>query len=156
MRRAGLRWREPAQNATVSLRAAECRRVGMATIREIMTPQPITVGPDSRVKRALELLIEHEISGLPVVDRDGRIVGILSEKDLLKLFSEPRAGTVGSVMTRVAMTFDVDAPLVDVIDCLMTYDFRRVLIHEQGKLVGVVSRADLMPAILSALADRTC
>ncbi len=106
------------------------------------------------MREALELLIEHEISGLPVVDPDGRIVGVLTEKDLLKLFSEPRARTVGSVMTRIPMTIDVDEPLVEVLDCLMTYDFRRVLIQEQGKLVGVVSRADLMPAILSMLVER--
>lgn len=126
----------------------------MATIREVMTPEPITVQPGSPVREALELLIEHEISGLPVVDPDGRIVGVLTEKDLLKLFSEPRARTVGSVMTRIPMTIDVDEPLVEVLDCLMTYDFRRVLIQEQGKLVGVVSRADLMPAILSMLVER--
>lgn len=126
----------------------------MATIREVMTPEPITVQPGSPVREALELLIEHEISGLPVVDPDGRIVGVLTEKDLLKLFSEPRARTVGSVMTRIPMTIDVDEPLVEVFDCLMTYDFRRVLIQEQGKLVGVVSRADLMPAILSMLVER--
>ena len=126
----------------------------MSTIREIMTSTPITVRPDSSVKTALELLIEHDISGLPVVDANGRIVGVLSEKDLLKLFSEPSARTVGSVMTRVPMTINVDEPLVEVVDCLMAYGFRRVLIEEQqGKLVGVVSRADLMPAILSLLTD---
>lgn len=124
----------------------------MATIREVMTPQPIAVQPHTRVGEALELLIEHGISGLPVVDANGRIVGVLSEKDLLKLFSEPECRTVGSVMTRTAMTIDVDAPIVEVFDCLMAYDFRRVLIEEQGKLVGVVSRADLMPTILTVLA----
>lgn len=127
----------------------------MATIREIMTPEPHTVRPGSSVKQALELLIEHDISGLPVVDADNKIVGVLSEKDLLKLFSEPRVRTVGSIMTRVPITIDVDAPLVEVVDCLMAYGFRRVLIHEQGKLVGVISRSDLMPSILSLLVEPT-
>lgn len=126
----------------------------MATIRDVMTPGPITVRPGDSVKEALELLIQHEISGLPVVDEKSQIVGVLSEKDLLKLFSEPTARTVGSVMTRIPMAIDVDAGLVEVFDCLLAYDFRRVLIQEQGKLVGVISRSDLMPAILSVLAQR--
>lgn len=125
----------------------------MATIREIMTPNPVTVRPESSVRKALELLIEHGISGLPVVDADDAIVGIVSEKDLLRLFSEPSPGSVDAVMTREPVMIDGDAPLVEVVDCLMQYDFRRVLIHEQGRLVGVVSRTDLMPAILSALAE---
>jgi CBS domain-containing protein len=151
-----LRWRVEARHVTLIERCGVRHGgVGMATIREIMTPQPIAVRPDSAVKEAVELLIEHGISGLPVVDAELRIVGVLSEKDLLRLFSDPEVATVGAVMTRVPMTIDVEAPLVEVVDCLMAYDFRRVLIHERGRLVGVVSRADLMPAILSTLTDRT-
>ncbi len=126
----------------------------MSTIREVMEPHPITVKPESPIKEALEILIEKEISGLPVVDENDEIVGILSEKDLLKVFYEPEDRTVGSIMTREPVTIAVDAPLVEVVDCLMAYDFRRVLIHEEGKLVGLVSRADLMPAILEALVER--
>jgi len=126
----------------------------MTTIRDVMTHQPISVRPESSVEEALELLIQHGISGLPVIEADRRIVGVLSEKDLLRLFSEPGVGTVGAVMTPAPTAIDVEAPLVEVVDCLMANDFRRVLIHEQGRLVGVVSRADLMPAILSAIADR--
>ncbi len=126
----------------------------MLTIREVMESHPITVKPESSVREALEILIEKEISGLPVVDANDEIVGILSEKDLLKVFYEPEGRTVGSIMTRVPVTIAVDAPLVEVFDCLMAFDFRRVLIHEDGKLVGLVSRADLMPALLEALVER--
>lgn len=125
----------------------------MTTIREVMEPQPITVKPGSPIREALEILIDNEISGLPVVDADGRIAGILSEKDLLKVFYEPGLHRVESIMTRAPIMVAVDAPLVDVVDCLMAHDFRRVLIHDQGKLVGLISRADLMPAILDALAN---
>ncbi len=126
----------------------------MATIRELMTPDPITVRPDQPVKHALQLLIEHELSGLPVTDEKATILGVLSEKDVLKLFSEPEAPSVASIMTRDPITIDVGAELVEVFDCLMSHDFRRILISERGKLVGVISRADLMPAILAVLADR--
>jgi len=126
----------------------------MQTIREIMEPHPITLRPESPIREALHILIEREISGMPVVDTDHEIVGILSEKDLLKVFYEPESRTVDSIMTKDPMKIGVDAPLSEVIDCLMENDFRRVLIHENGKLVGLVSRADLMPAILDILANR--
>ncbi len=126
----------------------------MPSIRAIMRTNPLTVGPGDSTKRALELLIENHISGLPVVDQDNTVVGVLSEKDVLKAFYETDCSTVGTIMTRDPATFPVDAELVDVVDCLMTHDFRRVLIHEDGKLVGLISRADLMPAVLLALLDR--
>lgn len=126
----------------------------MTTIREIMQTELITVGPESPVQLALELLIDHGISGLPVIDADHKIVGVLSEKDLLKVFYENHAETVEAVMTREPIAFSIDAPLVDVFDCLMAFDFRRVLIHEHGRLAGLISRADLMPTILAALLAR--
>jgi CBS domain-containing protein len=73
---------------------------------------------------------------------------------VLKLFYESDAKTVDSVMTRNPTVIDVDAHLVEVFDCLMANDFRRVLIHDRQKLVGLISRADLMPSILAALAER--
>jgi len=124
------------------------------TIRKIMKPDPITVGPEDSIQAVLELLIENRISGVPVVDADNSILGVLSEKDVLKVFYEPESDTVASIMTHDPTTVDIEAPLVDVVDCLMTHDFRRVLIHEKGKLVGLISRADIMPAILRSLLHR--
>ena len=126
----------------------------MKTIREIMQSETIVVQPEDSVHHALELLIEHSISGLPVTDADNRIVGIISERDVLKLFYEPEARTVSAVMTKDPTTISVDSPLVEVFDCLMANDFRRVLIRDQQKLVGLISRADLMPTILDALIER--
>ena len=126
----------------------------MKTISDIMQPRPIVIRRDESLHRALELLIENKISGLPVVDHEGTLVGALSEKDLLKIFSEPAARNVASIMTRVPIAFSVDAPLIDVVDCLMANDFRRVFICDKNVLVGLVSRADLMPAIMEALIER--
>ena len=126
----------------------------MKTIREIMQSEIIVVQPGDSVRHALEKLIEHSISGLPVTDADNRIVGIISERDVLRLFYEAEAHTVSAVMTKDPITISVDSPLVDVFDCLMAHDFRRVLIHEQHKLVGLISRADLMPTILEILIER--
>lgn len=127
----------------------------MTTIREVMQTESVTVRADSPLTLALELLIKHGISGLPVVDADDRIVGVLSEKDLLKVFYEKDVETVAGVMTPDPITVSIDDPLVDVFDCLMANDFRRVLVHERGRLVGLISRADLMPTLLEALLERS-
>jgi len=127
----------------------------MKTIRDVMNDQPISVGPDASLHEAIELLVQHNISGLAVVEPDGTILGVFGDRDLLKVFYEPEAHSIRSVMKRDPETFSVDAPLVDVFDYLMSEDFRRVLIHEDNKLVGLVSRADLMPAILDVLLDKT-
>jgi CBS domain-containing protein len=126
----------------------------MKTIRDVMQSSLIVIRSDQSLHRALELLIENNISGLPVVDNEGQLVGVLSEKDLLKIFYEPDAHSVQSVMTLSPISISVDAELVEVVDCLMANDFRRVFIHDGVKLVGLVSRADLMPSILKALAER--
>ncbi len=125
----------------------------MATIRSIMTRDPVTVRAETPLREAVELLIKHGITGLPVVDDQQRIVGVLSEKDLLKAFHED-ARRVDALMTRDPASISVDAELVDVFDILMAHNFRRILVHDDGKLVGLISRADLMPVVLESLLDR--
>jgi CBS domain-containing protein len=115
-----------------------------------MQKRPIAVRPESHLSRALALMVENDISGLPVVDGEGLIVGALNESDLLKIFYEPGVANVASVMTRDPDVVSVCAPLVDVVDQLMSSDMRRVLVHEDGNLVGIVTRACLMPAIREA------
>lgn len=127
----------------------------MKTISDVMRKTPITVQLDTPLEDVVALLIKHKISGLPVVTEDNTIVGVLGDWDLLKVFYEPETSTVESVMTARPPAISVDAPLVDVFDYLMTYEYRRVLIHEDNKLVGLVSRADLMPPLLDALIERT-
>jgi CBS domain-containing protein len=127
----------------------------MKTIRDVMQSDPIQIRRDGALHHALELLIENQISGLPVVDEAGRLVGVLSEKDLLKIFDGRDAHTVESLMSRDPVSVSVDDQLVDVVDILMANDFRRVFIHEGGRLAGLVSRSDLMPALLEALLERT-
>lgn len=126
----------------------------MKTIRDVMRADPFSITPAQPLHDALELLIENNISGLPVVDESGRLLGVLSEKDLLKILYEPGVHDVQSVMTHNPVSFDIDTELVDVVDCLMANDFRRVFIERDEKLVGMISRADLMPAILETLLER--
>ena len=127
----------------------------MTTIYSVMTREVISFREATFITDALELLIEHRISGAPVVDEHNHIVGVVSEADLISLFWRTDAKVVADVMTRDPTSFSVDGPLVDVVDCLMVNDFRRVFVHDgAGRMVGLVSRADLMPALLEELLRR--
>jgi len=144
---------EPTQTAwrTIGEKPTSSPRL---TICDAMQKRPIAVRPECLLSRALALMVENDISGLPVVDAEGSIVGALNESDLLKIFYEPGATNVASVMSRDPDVVSVGTPLVDLVDQLMSSDFRRVLVHEDGKLVGLITRACLMPAILKALEEK--
>jgi predicted transcriptional regulator len=110
------------------------------TAADIMTPDPLTLGPDDSVHEAAQLLAENRISGAPVVSGDGRIVGIVSEYDLIA-----RAGAqVSDVMTRDVITVAASAPLDRVRAILVTQRLKRVPVTSDGRLVGLISRADLV------------
>jgi CBS domain-containing protein len=123
-------------------------------ILDVMEGDLAVVSPESPLPHALTLMIENRISSVPVVDANGRIVGALNEKDLMPVFYQPDANCVAAVMTRNPVAVSIDAPLVDVVDRLMSSDFRRVLIHENHRLLGVITRSHLMPALLEALEER--
>jgi CBS domain-containing protein len=124
--------------------------------RSVMKTGLITVTADTPLEQAIGLLIEHRISGLPVVDAAQRLLGILTEKDLLRLlYEEPGVMTrVSDLMTTNLRAFQADAPLEQVCDCLMANHFRRVPVLEGERLVGLISRADLMPALLELAAEK--
>ena len=128
----------------------------MTVARTVMKTKLVTVRVETPLKEAVELLLKHKISGLPVVDSQGNLVGILTEKDVMRLMYEPKDAfrTAGDLMVREVRSFQADAPLADVCDCLMANSFRRVPILEGKKLVGLISRADLMPTILEITAGQ--
>jgi CBS domain-containing protein len=124
--------------------------------RDVMHPDPITVRPETPIAAAIRLLIEHRISGLPVVDPRQRIVGMITEKDMLRVLYE-ESGTLNAVsdlMTTRLRVFQADDPLEQVVDCLMANHFRRVPVIDGERLVGLISRADLMETILEEAEDR--
>lgn len=124
------------------------------TIRDLMERDLATVRPESSVGEAVRLMIAHEISSIPVVDEGERIAGALNQGDLMQVFYEPDVRCVADVMTRDPIVLSIDAPFVDVIDQLMASNFRRVLIHEDRRLVGVITRSHVMPALLAVLEER--
>jgi len=127
------------------------------TAQSVMRTDLVTVQHDTPVKDAVAQLRHHRISGLPVVDAEGRLVGIVTEKDVMRLLYEEAGSlhTVGDLMTPNVRAFHPDDPLGAVCDCLMANHFRRVPIVQDGKLVGLISRADLMDTILEIVAERS-
>ena len=123
----------------------------MIKAKDIMTQDVINVKKDTPIYKALELLAKHNITGIPVVRDDMILVGVLSEKDVLSLFyahEDEKEKIVNDFMTQPAVHFDENESLLDVCDCLANNYFRRVPVTSQGKLVGIISRKDIIDYIL--------
>ena len=125
------------------------------TVRDTMKTELIVATPEMELSEVARLLIKYKITGLPVVDPENMIIGVISEADLLRTVGEPHIQwkTVSQLMTPNPMTVNVNEPLHTAFDILMTHSFRRVLIEDNGKLAGLISRTDLLPAILDELTD---
>jgi CBS domain-containing protein len=99
------------------------------------------VSPDQSVDEAARLLTFHDISGLPVCDQGGRVIGVVSEADLIG----KSGGTVGEVMTSPAVTVSESTTLERVAEQLTQQRIRRLpVVDASGVLVGVVSRRDVL------------
>jgi len=114
--------------------------------KDIMTRNVITVTKDTPIIQAIELIANNDITGIPVVDDDMSLVGILSEKDVLSLFYTPddESKMVNDFMTQPPIFFDEDESLLDVCDCLINHSFRRIPVTSRGKLVGIITRSDIV------------
>ncbi len=115
--------------------------------KDIMTSNVIGVKKETPIHQALSLLSKHNITGVPVVEDDMALVGILSEKDVLKLVygqQDESAKTVNDFMSHPPIFFDENESLVDICNCLASSFFRRVPVTSKGKLVGIISRRDLI------------
>ncbi len=121
------------------------------TPKDIMTKNVITVGKDTPIYDAMELIAKYDISGLPVVDDQMNLIGILSEKDVVSMVDVPedeQDKTVSDLMTQPALYFEENESLLDVCHFLKKNVFRRVPITSNGKLVGIISIRDIIEFIL--------
>jgi CBS domain-containing protein len=145
-------------------------------VSDIMTHPVITVTPDMTVGEAAELMIQHRISGLPVVDKAGEVVGIVTEGDLLRRaeigterrrprwlefliapgrlaseYAHTHGRRVAEVMTDTVQFVAPDDAVADVVALMERRRIKRVPVVERGRLVGIVSRANLVRALLHNL-----
>ena len=125
----------------------------MHETRSVMTTELQTVGRQTPIYDAVKILLDSDITGLPVVDDEMTLLGIITEKDVLRLLSqvENDSATVEQFMTRDVESFDEDTELIAICECLIESDFRRVPITSQGKLAGIISRRDIIKYILEPI-----
>lgn len=137
----------PDQNDCETRWSAEFPEVKhMTKAKEVMTTNVISVRDDEDIYSAIRVMDINEITGLPVVDEKGRLVGVITEKDVLALLYTMRdkPGVVREFMTAEVVSFDIETDLAEVAEALRTQNFRRVPILDDGRLVGIVSRRDVI------------
>lgn len=143
-------------------------------VRDVMTSPVVSVGPDTTLLEAGELMLKHDISGLPVLDKDARLVGLITERDFLRptgsgrgyqrprwfqvLTGQAKDGfrrhadrKVAEVMTADPVTITEETPLEEVVGLMGHHLIHRLPVMRGAKLVGIVSRADLLRALVQSL-----
>jgi CBS domain-containing protein len=106
----------------------------------IMTRKVITCGTDTTVEEAKDLMCGCHVSGLPVTDANGRVVGIFSQTDALR--REGRC--VGDLMTPAVVAVEEEAGIEEVATLMAAKDVNRIPVLREGHLVGIISRADVI------------
>ncbi len=130
----------------------------MLKAKDIMTKQVVNIKKEAPIYEAIEMLAKNGIAGIPVVEDDMTLVGIVTEKDVLRLFyadEQEKNKTVKDFMTQPAVHFNEDESLSDVCNCLINNDFRRVPVTSKGKVVGIISRPDVIKHILQISRNST-
>lgn len=145
---------------------------------QIMTWEVITVGPDASIVEAAELMLDHHISGLPVLDGGGKLIGIVSEGDFLRRseigtqrrrprwlqffvgpgreadeFVHQSGRKVGEIMTRDPITIDEDTKLEEIVRLMEKHDVKRLPVMRGEQLIGVVTRTNLLREVASLARD---
>jgi acetoin utilization protein AcuB len=151
-------------------------RSGMKTAGDIMTSPAISCTVDAFFEEIADLLADHDIAGVPVVDRIGRVVGVVSERDLAHawggpmvrlslrrpnhLWSETAAGALPrwerratEVMTSPAITVETTTAIEEVAALMRDHQINRLPVADSGLLVGVVTRGDVLGVIAEYLLD---
>ncbi|MGA7986782.1 MAG: CBS domain-containing protein [Candidatus Dormiibacterota bacterium] len=141
------------------------------TVADVMTRDVVTATPETPFKQLEQLLAERRISAVPVIDTEGTVVGVVSEADLLhKTEAEGEAGggwspgsrqrdskahaqTAGGLMSSPALTVEPGAPLAAAARLMRKGNVKRLPVVEGGRLVGIVSRADVLKSYLRSDAE---
>jgi len=129
----------------------------MPKAKDIMTKDVVSVTKETPIYEAMELLLKNEITGMPVVDDDMSLVGIITEKDCLRLFyadEDEKNKTVRHFMTQPAVHYNENDSLQTICDFMMINYFRRVPVtSKKGPLVGILSRPDVIKYLLGQRRD---
>ena len=124
----------------------------MFKAKDIMTTHVVAVDVDDTIDHAISLMVKHRISGLPVLDKQGRPVGVVSEFDLLELICDGQTiqAEVRRYMSADLYTVTEEDSWVHVVDVFRSTHVRRLPVLRDGNLVGIVTRHDLVHGIRDA------
>jgi len=124
------------------------------SVTKFMAKKLITFTPDTDIQQAAATMLRHKISGAPVLNNRGELVGILSEVDCLKLMVEPsynkepaKPGMVADFMSAEVTTIASDKTILDAAYMFVHFGLKRLPVMEKGQLVGQISRRDVLRAI---------
>jgi CBS domain-containing protein len=121
----------------------------LPTVRMHMDKRVHTLRPETDIRDAVKMLVRHRITGAPVVDENRKVVGMLTEKDCLKLIAkgvdgDAVQGEVASFMTREVTTIPPDVDVYYTAGLFLSHHFRRLPVVEDGRLVGAITRFDIL------------
>lgn len=121
-------------------------------IRDYVATELVSFSPADDIVYAMRVLLDKRLSGAPVVDRDGQLVGVLSKKDCLEIvyhtaYHQDWGGQVEQYMSRNVETIDADSSILDAAEKFLSSSYRRFPVLRDGRLVGQISRCDLLRAI---------
>lgn len=118
----------------------------MYQAKHLMTDKVVAISPDASIDEAVSMLLDHRVSGLPVIDANGILLGVISEIDIIDLVykSDIETSRVRDHMTQNVCVLNVDASIDDAARIFCEQRIRRLPIVEEGRLVGVLSRRDLI------------
>ncbi len=124
------------------------------TIADYMTKNMMTLRPDADVLVAIKQLLSHNITCAPVTDQSGHLVGMLSEKDCMKVvldasYNQGMSGKVEDFMRGEIISVDAEASIVDLAEKFKDSSVRSFPVFDDKQLVGVVSRTDVLKALVS-------
>ena len=138
------------------------------TIERRMTLNPVTISPDASVVEASELMKREKVHRLPVLDKDKKLVGVISEKDILYASPSPASSlsihemayllsqlTVRKLMTKNPVTVSKDIPVEEAARIMVDQDLSCLPVVEDGRLVGIVSKSDLFKILIELFGART-
>jgi CBS domain-containing protein len=111
--------------------------------KDVMTRDIITVSPTIKVKDLALILIKNQISGAPVADKKGKILGIVSEADIVA----KRGKDAKAIMSKKVISVPSDASVEEIARLMATHVIKRLPVMDNGKIIGIVSRADIVNAV---------
>lgn len=121
-------------------------------VRDFMAASLVTFSPDTEILAAIAELVDKRISGAPVVDNRGNLVGLLSEQDCLKValeagYYQSYGGPVSQYMSKDVVTVDADTSVLDLAQRFINEPYRRFPVMDGNQLVGQISRRDVLRAL---------